>query len=131
MGRTARARRATTIAGRIALLLGVSGVLHLVRPRTFEGIVPKPLPRRTTTYASGIAELAVATGLLVPQTRRRAGLAAAALFVAVFPANVTMARKLLDDPTSPRPMRVIALLRLPLQLPLVAWALGIGRHARP
>lgn len=128
MGRKARARRATTLATRILVILGISGVLHLVRPRTFDPIVPKPLPARATTYASGVAELAVATGLAVPRTRRLAGLAAAALFVAVFPANVKMARDLLDDPSSPRPMRVVSLLRLPLQLPLVAWGLTIGRH---
>ncbi|MFZ7086910.1 DoxX family protein [Curtobacterium sp. RRHDQ10] len=131
MGRSARARRASTIAGRIALLLGASGVLHMVRPGTFVRIVPRGLPARTTTYASGVAELAIAAGLLVPRTRRRAGLAAAALFLAVFPANVKMARDLLDNPRSPRPLRIVALLRLPLQLPLLAWALRIARHARP
>jgi uncharacterized membrane protein len=128
MGRKARARRATTLATRILVILGTSGVLHLVRPRTFDPIVPKPLPARATTYASGVAELAVAAGLAVPRTRRLAGLAAAALFVAVFPANVKMARDLLDNPSSPRPMRIVSLLRLPLQLPLVAWGLTIGRH---
>lgn len=105
--------------------------MHLVRPRTFDRIVPDVLPARATTYASGAAEIAIALGLAVPRTRRLAGFAAAALFVAVFPANITMARDLLDDASSPRPMRVIALLRLPLQLPLVGWALGVGRHARP
>jgi uncharacterized membrane protein len=128
MGRKARARRATTLATRILVILGTSGVLHLVRPRTFDPIVPKQLPARATTYASGVAELAVAAGLAVPRTRRLAGLAAAALFVAVFPANVKMARDLLDNPSSPRPMRIVSLLRLPLQLPLVAWGLTIGRH---
>lgn len=131
MGRTARALRAATIASRLALLLGSSGIIHLIRPRTFDGIVPRVLPARATTYASGVAELAIALGLALPRTRRRAGLAAAALFVAVFPANITMARDLLDDPRSARPMRIVALLRLPLQLPLVAWALRVRRHARP
>lgn len=104
--------------------------MHMIRPRTFDGIVPDALPARATTYASGAAEIALAVGLLVPQTRRIAGLSAAALFVAVFPANLKMARDLLDDPSSPRRMRIIALLRLPLQVPLVRWALGVGRDAR-
>ena len=43
------------------------GVLHFVRPRPFERIVPKPLPRkRELVYASGVAELACAAGLLHP-----------------------------------------------------------------
>jgi uncharacterized membrane protein len=100
----------------------------MLRPRTFDPIVPRPLPPRATTYASGVAELAIAAGLAVPRTRRIAGLAAAALFVAVFPANLKMARDLLDDPSSPRPMRIVSLLRLPLQLPLISWALAVGRR---
>jgi len=119
------------IATRLALLLGTSGVVHIVRPHTFDGIVPRVLPARATTYVSGVAEIAVAAGFLVPRTRRAAGLAAAALFLAVFPANLKMAQDLLDDPQSPRPMRVAAVLRLPLQLPLVVWALRVQRHARP
>lgn len=110
------------------MILGTSGVVHLLRPRTFDRIVPKPLPARATTLVSGAAELAVAVGLAVPRTRRLAGMVAAALFVAVFPANLKMAGDLLDRPSSPRYMRIISVLRLPLQLPLVAWALTVGRN---
>jgi uncharacterized membrane protein len=129
MGRNARARRAATVAGRLAVLLGVAGAVHFIRPRTYDPIVPEPLPARATTLASGAAEVAVAAGLAYPPTRRVAGWAAAGLFVAVFPANVKMARDLLDDPTSNRGMRIVSLLRLPLQFPLVVWALRVARHA--
>lgn len=113
----------------LAVLLGGAGAMHFLRPRHFDRIVPTGLPPRTTTLASGVAELAIAVGLAVPATRRAAGLAAAALFVAVFPANVTMARDLLDSPRSTRASRLVAVARLPLQAPLVAWALRVGRHA--
>lgn len=113
----------------LAVLLGGAGVVHFIRPRHFDRIVPPGLPPRTTTLASGVAELGIAVGLAVPATRRAAGLAAAALFVAVFPANVTMARDLLDSPRSTRASRLVAVARLPLQAPLVAWALRVGRHA--
>ena len=78
------------VAG-LAALLATSGVVHLVRPQVFEGIVPRVLPNhRALVYVSGVAELLCAAGLLHPATRRPAGYASAALLVAVFPANVQM-----------------------------------------
>jgi uncharacterized membrane protein len=114
-------------AAALAGLLGVSGVGHFARPRFFDAIVPRSLPGepRPWTYASGIAELGVATALAVPRTRRLGGYAAAALFVAVFPANVSMALRW--SARSPRE-RAIAYGRLPLQVPLVLWALRVGRR---
>jgi uncharacterized membrane protein len=114
-------------AAALAGLLGVSGVGHFARPRFFDAIVPRSLPGepRPWTYASGIAELGVATALAVPRTRRLGGYAAAALFVAVFPANVSMALRW--SARSPRE-RAIAYGRVPLQVPLVLWALRVGRR---
>jgi len=109
----------------LAALFATSGTLHFLKPRHFESIVPRQLPaRRALVYASGVAELACAAGLLLPATRRAAGLSSAALLVAVFPANVQMA----VDSWRRRQLLLIcvALLRLPLQLPMirVAWRAG-------
>ncbi|RFA19042.1 DoxX family protein [Subtercola boreus] len=106
-----------------ALVLG-STVIHFVRPATFEAAIPPQLPgsRRGWVYVSGAAELLVGTALLSPTTRRHGALAAAALFVAVFPANVQMFR----DARNPAARRIAAV-RLPLQLPLIAWALHLAR----
>jgi uncharacterized membrane protein len=127
--RTERARRATRTAGFLAVLLGGAGVTHFLRPRGYDRIVPAGLPPRTTTLASGLAELGIAAGLLVPATRRGAGWAAAALFLVVFPANVKMANDALDSPRTTRVTRLVSVVRLPLQAPLVAWALRVARHA--
>ena len=76
--------------GLVTLFL-TSGATHLVRPQVFEGMVPHVLPRRRElVYVSGVAEIVCALGLLHPRTRKAAGLASAALLVAVFPANVQM-----------------------------------------
>ncbi|HEY5334972.1 MAG TPA: DoxX family protein, partial [Mycobacteriales bacterium] len=72
---------------------------------------------------SGVGELACAAGLVVPRTRRVAGWATAALFVMVFPANIDMAVHAWQGDGS----KVIAYARLPLQVPLVLWALYIAR----
>ncbi|GAA2036342.1 membrane protein [Terrabacter terrae] len=130
--KTARTAPLGKDAAALAGLFVVSGVLHLVRPRVFESIVPQPLPaRRTLVYASGAAELACAAGLFVARTRRAAGIASAALLVAVFPANVAMAtgakRRLERHPDARRRGYLAAtLLRLPLQWPMIRTALRAG-----
>lgn len=108
-----------------ALLLG-AGTMHFVVPKQFDAIVPAELPgsARFYTYASGVAELGVGASLLVPRTRRLGGLAAAALFLSVFPANVNMVRLWWDKPL---PMRLVAIARLPLQIPMVIHAVKVWR----
>lgn len=85
--------RVATLVALAALFVG-AGVLHLARPRLFEAIVPPALPRpRLLVYVSGVAEIAGGLGLLVPGAREWAGWGLVALLVAVFPANVHMARE--------------------------------------
>lgn len=112
----------------LAGLLAGAGAAHFAVPRQFDAIVPRALPGspRTWTYASGVAELALAAGVALPRTRKTAALATAALFVAVFPANVKMAW---DWRNRPAPLRAAAVGRLPLQVPLVLWARGVARAA--
>jgi uncharacterized membrane protein len=121
------ARRSTAAAG-LAVLLISTGVLHFATPAPFETIMPEQLPgaARTWTHLSGAAELATAALIATPRTRRLGGLLAALLFVAVFPANVKMA---IDWSDRPIWMRVLAYGRLPLQIPLVMWALLVYRRA--
>ncbi|MCT1652955.1 hypothetical protein [Brachybacterium muris] len=111
----------------LTTLLGTAGIMHAVRPEPFDSIVPRALPGlpRAYTYASGIAEVATSALIAVPSTRRLGGLAAAALLVAVFPANVQMA---IDWRDAPPKKQAIAFGRLPLQGVLVAQALHIARR---
>ncbi|GAA4943182.1 putative membrane protein [Actinomycetospora succinea] len=119
------------IPTRPAVLAGglvTMGVLHGVAPAPFDTIVPPWLPgsARFWTYASGVAELAVGAAVAVPKTRRLGALAAAGLFVAVFPANVQMAW---DWRRRAWPWRAVAFGRLPLQAPMIAQALQVHREA--
>jgi len=111
------------------MLLGV-GTTHFLMPKPFDDIVPAELPgdARFYTYASGVAEAVTGGLLLVSRTRKLGALAAVALFVAVFPANVNMVRLWKDKPL---PMRIGAIARLPLQIPMIVWALKIYRSPRP
>jgi len=111
----------------LAGVLALAGVAHFVAPKPFEEIVPTPLADHgeLLVQVSGVAELACAAGLLVPKTRRAAAAATALLFVAVFPANVQMAL----DGGGDRVPAWAAWLRLPLQVPLVVWALRLFRSS--
>lgn len=119
-----RLRRASPYL--LAGLLTVSGVAHFAGTDAYAAIVPRALPaHRTLVYLSGLAELGCAAGLVAPRTRRAAGWATAGLFVVVFPANVSMA---LDRGGHSPAYAALVLARLPLQLPLIWWAVAIGRH---
>ena len=108
---------------RSSLLLGLAfvgaGVNHFVMPRAYERIVPPSMKGRAQSLVavSGVAEVAGGLGVLLPWTRRPAGLGLIALLAAVFPANLYMAR----TPEHFRKIPRWALYgRLPLQ-PLVMW----------
>ncbi|WP_424217292.1 DoxX family protein (plasmid) [Streptomyces sp. BI20] len=121
-------RRSSRSPLALAGLLAGAAVAHAVAPRPFDAMVPRALPGRprTWTRASGAVEAALALGLFVPRTRRVAALASAGFFVAVLPANVQMAA---DWRGRPAPLKAAALARLPLQVPLVVWALRTAKAA--
>lgn len=118
-GRTSRRR--------LSVFLLSMGTLHFVAPSPFERLVPRWLgSARFWVYFSGLWELTSGALLLTRRTKKVGGYAAAATMVAVFPGNIKMA---VD---SGRPRDVVsagAWARLPLQVPLVAWALRQTRAA--
>ena len=123
------------IAG-LAALFVTSGATHLVKPGVFEPLVPRALPRRRDiVYASGLAELVCAAGLLHPRTRRYAGWASAALLLAVFPGNVQMSvshgkRAQRRGTATARATFAGTLARLPMQVPLIRAALRAAGRGR-
>ena len=112
----------------LAVLFATSGAIHLVRPEVYEPIMPRFVPRhREVVYASGVAELLCAAGLLHPRTRSAAGWASAALLLAVYPANLKMAAD--ASRTERTGFKAAAFGRLPLQLPMIraAYRAATGR----
>lgn len=122
MSKLSPTRIAHLLAG---MLLGI-GVLHFLVPKPFDEIIPEEIPAdpRTLTYASGVAEVAIGAGLLIPRCRRAAAAAAAALFIAVFPANLNMVRLWWNKPLI---YKIIAIGRLPLQFPMIAAAIKVAK----
>jgi uncharacterized membrane protein len=72
----------TVVAWLLAALLLVVGVAHLVTPGKVEPLVPEWWPaKRLTVYASGVAEVVIGIGLLVPATRPAAAGVAVLMFL--------------------------------------------------
>lgn len=104
----------------------VAGILHFLVPELYVRIIPPIFPAALLlVYLSGVAEIAVGVGVLIPRTRRYAAWATIALLVAIFPANVYMATSgvIIDGLSGGgEPSAVIRWGRLPLQVVLILWA---------
>ena len=110
-----------------------AGALHFVIPRSYQRIVPKPLGHAAfLVAASGVIEIGAGVLVAIPATRRLGAWLSVILLVAVWPANVQMA---VDGgvPGAGFPLEspVFAWLRVPLQVPLVLWALRQARRPQP
>lgn len=111
----------------LAIAMVWIGVLHFVDPDPFVAIVPPYLPwPLALVWISGAFEVLLGIALLVPRTRRLAGLGLVALYVAVFPANVHMAIDGAPPGFGPVPEWALWA-RLPLQAVFIAWALWVSR----
>jgi uncharacterized membrane protein len=123
-----------TIGRGMAIMLTFTGFAHFIFPAPLDRIIPSFLPGepRLWTYLSGVAELAVAAALIAPMDKKFAGkpirlwgvYSAAALFLAVYPANINMAIAWSDRPM-PEPLFAYA--RLPLQFGLFYWCWALAK----
>ena len=105
----------------------IAGVLHFVVPELYVQIIPPFVPAPlAVVYLSGLAEIAVGVGLLIPRTRQHAAWATVGLLVAIFPANIYMATHgvvIEGMPGGGDPSELVRWGRLPLQGVLILWAL--------
>ena len=78
---------------------------------------------------SGAAEILGGLALLLQRLRRLAAYGLVALLVAVFPANIYMAAAHVPFPGA-MGQSWVQWLRLPLQIPLIVWAMYYARSPR-
>jgi uncharacterized membrane protein len=128
----------TPVLKRIGLILVFlwflfGGVAHFSLTEVEMRIVPPAIPwPRATVLISGVFELLGAVGILIPMTRRAAGIGLFLLTIAVTPANVYMLQhaELFNVP------RWALIVRLPFQVVLLAlilwstWAPRLNRSPR-
>ncbi|WP_435365554.1 DoxX family protein [Haloarchaeobius sp. DYHT-AS-18] len=111
----------------MGVLYVVAGVMHFVVPDVYAQIVPPVLPAPLAlVYLSGVAEIGLGIGVMIPRTRRVAAWGLVALLVAIFPANLYMATSdvvLVGAPAAIRdPSAFGRWARLPFQAVLILWA---------
>jgi uncharacterized membrane protein len=114
------------LRGALAVFFSFAGLMHFLRPRAYEAIMPPYVPRHPEAVAiSGAAELVGGLAVVAPATRRFARWWLVGVLVAVFPANLQMA--LHPDEVARKGVPAdripawLLWLRLPLQLVLIGW----------
>ncbi len=105
----------------LAVMLLFTGSAHFTPVKEdLIRMTPQWVPRqRAMVFFTGLCELAGAIGLVVPETRRAAGIALILFFIAVLPANIHAARAkvtLRGRPATP------LWLRLPMQILFIVLA---------
>ncbi|MGZ5333160.1 MAG: DoxX family protein [Solirubrobacterales bacterium] len=102
-----------------------AGIMHFVRPKYYEAIVPpqSPVPPKEAVQVSGVAEIAGGLAVASAATRPAARWWLIGLLAAVFPANIHMAVKPEEirglDLERIKPWMLWA--RLPLQPLMMLW----------
>jgi len=104
-----------------------AGVMHFVKTRAYERIMPPYLPRhRELVYASGVAEIAGGLLTMHPATRRAGSVCSIATLLAIFPANLHMALNAEDFEEHVPGGETALWCRLPVQALFIAWAYAAG-----
>jgi len=104
----------------MAVIYILAGLNHFRVPRLYQRMIPPALPKpEALNIISGLAELLLGIALCVPVLSNSAAWGIVLLLIAVFPTNVYM----LTNPRAGMGVpKWLLLLRLPLQLVLIAWA---------
>jgi uncharacterized membrane protein len=115
--------------GALVIMFLFTGTSHFTSMKyDFAAMIPDPLPDGLwVIYLTGVFEIAGAIGLLIPQTRKLAGICLVLLLVAMFSANVNAALNAIplggQDPTP-------LWLRTPMQLLYIGmvWWTSVKAH---
>jgi uncharacterized membrane protein len=112
----------------MAVLYIVAGINHFRSPEFYYRIMPPLLPYPyELIYISGVFESCLGVLLFFDRTRRFAAWSIVALLLAVFPANIQMLVNYIHEHN---PRLWVAILRLPLQLPLIWWAYSFTKNKK-
>ncbi|MBK8395091.1 MAG: hypothetical protein IPL26_07565 [Leptospiraceae bacterium] len=100
------------------------GINHFLKPSMYLPFIPNFLPREFVNYASGILEILIGVGLLIPQYRFRSAQALLLLMIVFLPIHVWDVFR--DDPAIGS--HSAALIRLPVQFIFIGWAWFISKR---
>lgn len=106
-----------------AALYVLAGLNHFRDPGFYLPMMPPYLPAHLElVYLSGVAEVALGVGILIPRTRRLAAWGLVALLLAVLPANLHIALNNVPLGGAEEGAGIWNWVRVPFQIPLLVWA---------
>lgn len=104
----------------LGILFVLGGIAHFTKTEFYLKAMPEYLPlHEFIVYASGVLEIVLGILLLINKTTRKAAIGIILLLIAVFPANIHMYLNYADFPGM---TETELLIRLPIQLIIIAWA---------
>jgi uncharacterized membrane protein len=129
MTSTSNHQRKEILRGVLAVAIIIVGITHFIRPEQYARIVPPQLPYPVgLVYISGVFEILLGIGLMIPLVSVVAAWGLIALFIAVFPANINQAINSIPIEGIPH-HPLFYWFRLPFQAVLIAWAAWYTRRA--
>lgn len=109
----------------------LNGLNHFLNADAYVAIMPAYLPWHShLVLLSGVAEVALGVGVLIPTTRVTAAWGIILLLILIFPANLYVAMNGLTY-VGDEPNTVLNWVRLPFQLVLIAWAYWYTKPTTP
>ena len=109
----------------LAVFFVFAGFNHFRNPDFYMGMMPNYLSwHLPLVYVSGVCEILFGLMLMIPKLTRLAAWGLILLLVAIFPANIYMAQ---HPELFPWTTPTLLLIRLPIQLVLLAWAYWFTR----
>lgn len=109
-----------------ALFMIFGGINHFLKPDMYLPFIPTGLPVLVIIYLSGVIEIALGVGALIPKTRTWSTLGILLLMIAFLPLHVIDVFK--ENPAVGS--HKVALIRLPMQFVLIAWAWFIYKKSK-
>jgi uncharacterized membrane protein len=113
----------TVLTYLMAAFMVYGGVNHFLTPVMYEPFIPDFLPTELVNYGSGLLEIILGIGLLIPKFRYQAATGVFILMLIFLPLHVM-------DVFSEQPAignHDVALIRLPVQFLFIAWAWWISK----
>lgn len=111
-----------------ALLYTAAGINHFISAEFYLNIMPEFIPaHKFMVAASGVAEILVGLGILLPQTRKLAAYGTIAMLLIFMTVHIDMVVRMAEFPDAP-PAFLWA--RIPLQFVLIAWAWWLSKKPK-
>ena len=95
-----------------------AGIMHFVKPRFFYPFIPKPFPKEPSNVGTGVIEVALGVGLLIPNFIQESAMGIIILLILLLPIHIW-------DLTREKPAigsKKLAIIRIPIQFLLIYFA---------